>query len=56
MDGTLVQTLKNRSEMKLAGPVEDLSPAEAAVLTLLEQRLDQQNQRQATPQRVKSAA
>jgi DNA topoisomerase-1 len=42
MDGTLVQTLKNRVEKKLSGPMKDLRPAEAAVLVLLQQRLSRE--------------
>ena len=65
MDGTLIQTLTNHVEKKLAGPLKNLSPAESAVLMLLQQRLghesarsngNHQAQRQAAPQRVKSAA
>jgi DNA topoisomerase-1 len=39
MDGTLVQTLKQRAEKELRGTLKALRPAEGAVLGLLQQRL-----------------
>jgi DNA topoisomerase-1 len=39
LDGTLLQTLKQRAERQLSEPLKKLLPAEAAVLGLLQQRL-----------------
>jgi DNA topoisomerase-1 len=39
MDGTMLETLKQRTEQELAGDLFDLPPEEAAVLALLQQRL-----------------
>lgn len=39
LDGTLVETLRQRAEQRLAGALRQLPPEEAAVLGLLQQRL-----------------
>ena len=41
VDGTLAEVLKQRTEDEIAGSLPDLSAEEAAVLTLLQQRLEQ---------------
>jgi DNA topoisomerase-1 len=45
LDGALVQTLKVRAEKRLARSIGDLSPDEAAVLGLLQQRLKSEDER-----------
>jgi DNA topoisomerase-1 len=51
LDGTLVQTLKRRAEEQLSKSLRSLSPEEAAVLALLQQRLarEERNKRDLTP-------
>jgi DNA topoisomerase-1 len=45
LDGTLLATLKQRAEQQLSGSVKRLRPEEAAVLGLLQQRLDRDQKR-----------
>lgn len=45
LDGTLVQTLKQRAEEQLAGSLKELQPEEASILALLQQRLATEEQR-----------
>jgi DNA topoisomerase-1 len=51
LDGTLIQTLKRRAEEQLSTSLRSLSPEEAAVLALLQQRLarEERNKRALTP-------
>jgi DNA topoisomerase-1 len=51
LDGTLVRTLRRRAEEQLASSLRSLSPQEAAVLGLLQQRLarEERNNRDLTP-------
>jgi DNA topoisomerase-1 len=46
LDGTLVNTIKQRAEQQLSGSVKKLRPEEAAVLGLLQQRLAAEQKRQ----------
>src|SRR5262249_37691327 len=45
LDGSLVQTLKQRAEQQLRGRLRELRPEEAAVLGLLQQRLAREQKR-----------
>lgn len=49
MDRSLVTTLKRRTEKELCGALHRLSPEEAAVLALLQQRMEQELARGAKP-------
>jgi DNA topoisomerase-1 len=40
LDGTLLQTIRQRAEQELTGSLHDLTPEEAAVLAFLQQRLE----------------
>jgi DNA topoisomerase-1 len=44
MDGTLIETLKQRAERRLRGGLHTLRPEEAAVLALIQKRLAAQQE------------
>jgi DNA topoisomerase-1 len=45
LDGSMLEVLKSRAEQEMRSSLHRLSPEEAAVLTLLQQRLKQETRR-----------
>jgi DNA topoisomerase-1 len=56
LEGAVLQVLRERTEEKLVGELHELPPEEAAVLALLEQRLQHARPAEAKPARTRRRA